>query len=288
MAGRARVVDLEGQDSAKGTGEDRQVSNVVQFPRDWIGPSEELIPFGPRAQRVAVDDPHELPSASDFWGEHAAAMHSVLEDPNAERALAETVPPAEDAPPQRTRGRVTTNRRRAAPPVIALVAASVVAVLVLAQPRQVAKPPVLGSSVGFLADAGRRLTNSEGIVGAVRREQASAVAAMQRVRVIRRLVAQRHHVAVRSSPAGAGPGATTITVHYSSPSLSTTPAVTYVAPSASSGSGSGGTTTTGPSTSGTSGSASNATSGNSGTSSSTSAPAGPVGAGAPFGPGHLG
>ncbi len=288
MAGRARVVDLEGQDSAKGTGEDRQVSNVVQFPRDWIGPSEELIPFGPRAQRVAVDDPHELPSASDFWGEHAAAMHSVLEDPNAERAPAETVPPAEDASPQRTRGRVTTNRRRAAPPVIALVAASVVAVLVLAQPRQVAKPPVLGSSVGFLADAGRRLTNSEGIVGAVRREQASAVAAMQRVRVIRRLVAQRHHVAVRSSPTGAGPGATTITVHYSSPSLSTTPAVTYVAPSASSGSGSGGTTTTGPSTSGTSGSASNATSGNSGTSSSTSAPAGPVGAGAPFGPGHLG
>lgn len=279
---KARVVDLDGQDSANGTGVDRQVSNVVQFPRDWIGPSEELVPFGPRADRIAVEDPPDLPSASDFWGEHAAAMHSVLEDPNAERAPTES--PLAGADPQPTKRRLTSSRRIAAPATVALVAASVVAMFAFGQSGHVQRPPVVRTSTGFLADAGRRLTGSEGIVGAVRHEQVSAVAAMRRMRVMRHVLTPRHHAAARPhAAAGGGATATTVTVHYSSPSLSTAPVATNVGPSTSSGSGSAGTTA-----GGTSGSASSATSTGSGSGGSTSAPTGPVGPGAPFGPGHLG
>jgi len=52
---------------------------VVRLPRDWLGPREELVPFGPRA---SSEDTEELPpSAEDFWGERSAAIHDALEAP---------------------------------------------------------------------------------------------------------------------------------------------------------------------------------------------------------------
>ena len=51
-------------------------SNVVRLPRDWLGPREELIPFGPRATQSA-----SVPSPSDFWGERSADMHHALQGP---------------------------------------------------------------------------------------------------------------------------------------------------------------------------------------------------------------
>ena len=59
--------------------------NVVRFPRDWIGPREELVPFGPSAHRDQQADepdaaePDRPISAEDFWGEHSAALHDTLE-----------------------------------------------------------------------------------------------------------------------------------------------------------------------------------------------------------------
>ena len=45
--------------------------NVVRLPRDWLGPREDLIPFGPSAE--AHDETLATPpSTHDFWGEGAA------------------------------------------------------------------------------------------------------------------------------------------------------------------------------------------------------------------------
>lgn len=47
--------------------------NVVRLPRDWLGPREELIPFGPAAE--GDDDGLATPpSTHDFWGEPAPGL----------------------------------------------------------------------------------------------------------------------------------------------------------------------------------------------------------------------
>jgi hypothetical protein len=69
----------EGRHTDAGEQEARPRTNVVRLPRDWLGPREELVPFGPRA---SSEDTEELPpSAEDFWGERSAAIHDALEAP---------------------------------------------------------------------------------------------------------------------------------------------------------------------------------------------------------------
>lgn len=72
--------------------------NVVRL-WDWIGPHDELVPFGRRGQEpepgperppeevaptsfAASDTP---PSAEDFWGERAGGLHDALEAPAEDR-----------------------------------------------------------------------------------------------------------------------------------------------------------------------------------------------------------
>ena len=60
----------------------------MRLPRDWLGPREELVPFGPRAASVEEDEPPPSsedppPSPADFWGEQSAALQSALEAPTA-------------------------------------------------------------------------------------------------------------------------------------------------------------------------------------------------------------
>jgi hypothetical protein len=46
---------------------------ILRFPGDWVGPLEELVPFGPSADR-------ESPSgAPDFWGEDSAVLQDAVE-----------------------------------------------------------------------------------------------------------------------------------------------------------------------------------------------------------------
>jgi hypothetical protein len=77
----------------------REVSsdNVVRL-WDWIGPHDELVPFGQRgtddeAERPAEEAPpdvfatSDLPaSAEDFWGERAGGLHDALEAPTEDQA----------------------------------------------------------------------------------------------------------------------------------------------------------------------------------------------------------
>ncbi len=97
-------------------------TNVVRLPRDWLGPRDQLVPFGPRARaheherererehpndpRGAEPTPFPFPggddagdaaSAADFWGERSDALHDALQAP--EPASQRPVPgPAESEP----------------------------------------------------------------------------------------------------------------------------------------------------------------------------------------------
>jgi hypothetical protein len=54
--------------------------NVVRFPREWIGPREELVPFGPSAEQPQDEAAPTEGGAADFWGEGSAAVQAVVED----------------------------------------------------------------------------------------------------------------------------------------------------------------------------------------------------------------
>ncbi len=86
--GRSDRRDEPGQSDKSGSEHD---DNVVQLPIDWLGPREDLVPFGPSA----VPDPPDIEQAEsgdgqgkgegapvspdDFWGERSAALHDTLE-----------------------------------------------------------------------------------------------------------------------------------------------------------------------------------------------------------------
>jgi len=58
-------------------------ANVVRFPRDWLGPREELIPFGPSAEGPSNDtrSAGRPPTADDFWGESSSSIQDALQAP---------------------------------------------------------------------------------------------------------------------------------------------------------------------------------------------------------------
>lgn len=78
-------MEREGSTGDRSSTEPLQSGNVVRLPRDWLGPREELVPFGP-----ATDAPPEPPSAQSFWTADAASLHAALN--------AQPVPPAAPAP----------------------------------------------------------------------------------------------------------------------------------------------------------------------------------------------
>jgi hypothetical protein len=67
----------------------------VRFPREWFGPPEELVPFGPsarakdweRTEPTREDKPSSEQAATppDFWGEGSAMLQDVIEMPRQSR-----------------------------------------------------------------------------------------------------------------------------------------------------------------------------------------------------------
>jgi hypothetical protein len=84
---------------------------VVRLPRDWIGPRDELVPFGPRATGgvVDLDSPAQV-TPDDFWGEGSASIHDVLAGPALGGEGVGVVAPAGSRP---ARWRVAALRGRA-------------------------------------------------------------------------------------------------------------------------------------------------------------------------------
>jgi hypothetical protein len=75
------------------TGEGEQVAtdnNVVRLPRDWLGPREDLIPFGPNE----VDEPTQPIGAEAFWDESSAEVQDAWRAPPPGDAASAVQPPA--------------------------------------------------------------------------------------------------------------------------------------------------------------------------------------------------
>jgi hypothetical protein len=72
-------VDPEGRQTGAGATESPTSDNVVRLPRDWLGPRDELIPFGPSAD--SADDSVSPPTADDFWGEDSSSIQTAVEAP---------------------------------------------------------------------------------------------------------------------------------------------------------------------------------------------------------------
>jgi hypothetical protein len=161
-------VEREVPQTNEGTRKAPTQDNVIRLG-DWIGPREELVPFGRRAGSrevesggVAADPegadspaarsaglasfvPEAPPSAEDFWGERSAAVHDALQAPADDRAP-EPQGGTGNAPARRL-GFIPAPRRRVAG---AAALATVAAALALAG-------LVIGGSTG--TSAGRQKLN---------------------------------------------------------------------------------------------------------------------------------
>lgn len=107
----------------------------MRLPRDWLGPREELVPFG---RRAASPEPPDLPpSAADFWGERAGSIHDALPAPGDDQIAASPHPPM--CVPARRRRRVAL-----AAGLVLTMAASVAVALGLTGPsaRETSGPKV--------------------------------------------------------------------------------------------------------------------------------------------------
>ena len=249
-------METEGPKTDHGGQEPGTTNNVVPFPRDWLGPREELIPFGSSAG-YGIEQPAAAPGAEAFWGGDSGPLNAVLPEPAVLSGLGGA--------------RIRTRAGRLA---VAGLAAAVLAAAVLGRLAGVptSATPSVGSGVaaaGFMD-----LALLRGAVGPPAIEASKPATRSAPAR-------RTHPVAhVRRRPAGASrPGATSSTVSAQpSTTVASTPATSTSQTVSSTGSSS---TATEPA-------ATSSTPTHSSTSSHTAtARPGPVGPGAPFGPGQL-
>ena len=73
-------METEGPTTEHGGEQPGTNNNVVPFPRDWLGPREELIPFGSSAG-YGAEHSAAAPGAEAFWGGDSGPLHAVLPEP---------------------------------------------------------------------------------------------------------------------------------------------------------------------------------------------------------------
>lgn len=285
-------METEGHGTNRETSHD--ADNVVPFPREWIGPTEDLVPIGPSSSATAVEDDEELGralGADAFWGERAACLHEPIEAPP---AISDANTRVTEGQPERLRTRdagtveapgsasgavgAWERVRRGRSPMLALglvvAALLVVGVALAAQSGPHSSPARLASAVQSQA------TRSPGIDAAVV-SRLARLSVMRAVDVSAKRTAIRRRREARSDASktvhGHARSPVSMNVTYSSSEGSYTSASSTVGSAALSSGGGSAEGTASPSVS-TGGSSSSSTSGGSG----------PVGPGAPFGPGQMG
>jgi hypothetical protein len=130
----------EGRHTESGEQEARPRTNVVRLPRDWLGPRDELVPFGPRASSEDAEEPP--PTAEDFWGERSASIHDALQAPT----------DSVDAPAgTQTRRWFDRRPRPAAVGGLAVALVVVIGVMSIVWGPSGAQRPASGSKVGVAA-----------------------------------------------------------------------------------------------------------------------------------------
>lgn len=100
-------MDREGSTSGRNGGKTLQTGNVVRLPRDWLGPRDELVPFGtplddlPSAdESVTESGTPAPPSAQSFWSADAAALHAPLDAGPPVTGFSDAAPRSELEDPQ--------------------------------------------------------------------------------------------------------------------------------------------------------------------------------------------
>ena len=73
-------METEGPKTEHGGEEPGTINNVVPFPRDWLGPREELIPFGNSTGSEAGSSVAG-PGAEAFWAGECDPLHAVVAAP---------------------------------------------------------------------------------------------------------------------------------------------------------------------------------------------------------------
>jgi hypothetical protein len=80
-------VETEGPKTEHGGQEPGTINNVVPFPRDWLGPREELIPFG-NSTGSGAESSVAGPGAEAFWAGECDPLHAVVAAPAASAPIA--------------------------------------------------------------------------------------------------------------------------------------------------------------------------------------------------------
>jgi hypothetical protein len=111
-----------------------QSDKVVRLPRDWLGPREDLVPFGPSTPPPAESELDGF-APNDFWGERAAAIHSVVQGPADDPTA---TAPASDPAPSIRKGRLG-RWHVAAAVLVAIAAAGAVPLLFGGSPNHVTR-----------------------------------------------------------------------------------------------------------------------------------------------------
>ena len=79
---------MHGSETTEGDGQARTAENVVRLPRDWLGPREELVPIGSRADALDHSDDDATsplpPAASSFWDEDSGSVQAAMQAPAGE------------------------------------------------------------------------------------------------------------------------------------------------------------------------------------------------------------
>jgi hypothetical protein len=115
-------------------GATEQSDKVVRLPRDWLGPREHLVPFS-QSTPPLVEPELDAFAPNDFWGERAAAIHSVVQAPEDD---------APEEPPAGESEKVRAGRRRlAAAAFVGIAAVAALAVLLGGSPSRVTSGPRL-------------------------------------------------------------------------------------------------------------------------------------------------
>jgi hypothetical protein len=249
-------VETEGRKTEHGGEEPGTTTNVVPFPRDWLGPREELIPFGSSAG-YGTEQPTAAPGAEAFWGGDSGPLHPVLPEPVVAVGVAGE--------------RLRMPARRLA---VGALAAVVLAAAVVG--RLAGVPTSAGPSVGtdVAASGFMDLALLRGAVGppAIEAPKPAAHAVPPRRARPAVHVHRRPAAGSRTSGSGSTGTATSATTAASAPTTSTSQPVSST--SSSSATSEAAATSSSPTHSSVS-------------SHTASVRPGPVGPGAPFGPGQL-
>jgi hypothetical protein len=290
-------VENDGGNTPAGDEEVDPTANVVDFPGDWFGPREDLVPFGPRASESGsggADEPGVAQPtpvrAEDFWGEQSWSMHDAMAGPEAGRPELEPevssrrrpARPRVRSPPARVRlprARAPQLGRR---PAMVAAGVAFACLLVASVVGSIWSGAVPASRGGHDAAALSPAVIAPAVPPITTARVKPRPASRRRLATRRRSTSHPKHARARvnrvgSAGARASSGVTVASASGSSQSATQSSASSDQSSSAAS-SGTGATPVSSTTNS----------SGGSGGSGGSSRASGPVGPGAPFGPGHLG